>query len=76
MCRSFRLTPVSPITSSNSDKYDKRMANRRLRRIVREHILDEKYQKYSLRDVSDIWMFSKDGKTRFNALEFPDYMRK
>ena len=61
MSRSRRKTPKFGI-AGDSDKQDKRLANRKLRRAVRvaldhgDEVLPE------LREVSDVWSMSKDGK--------------
>lgn len=62
MSRSRRHTPIFGITISQSEKQDKRRANRVLRRVVRQcHGHDEKPLPL-LREVSNVWGFDKDGK--------------
>ena len=56
MSRSRKKTKIFG-HGSGSDKYDKRQANRKLRRIVRAGDEDA-----TIRDVSDPWGWSKDGK--------------
>lgn len=57
MARSYRRTRVLGVTTANSEKEDKRQANRLLRRKVRQgHV------HLTLRDVSDTDAFGKDGK--------------
>lgn len=66
------------MTTATTEKYDKRLANRSLRRRVRvvlsadieADVLPE------LRDVSNHAAMSKDGKTRFNPEHHPKEMRK
>ncbi len=77
MSRSYRKTPVIPITTSDSEKKDKRLANRKLRRIVKTMIASGRRQELPLkREISNIWCFDKDGKQRFDPTENPDWMRK
>jgi hypothetical protein len=62
MARSRRRTPIFGITTSDSEKRDKRLANRRLRRKVRLSIARGDEALPVLREVSDVWGFDKDGK--------------
>jgi hypothetical protein len=53
----LRRIPIHAVTNATSEKRDKQQANRILRRKVKQG------QIYlTLRDVSNIWAFSKDGK--------------
>jgi len=66
MSRSYRRTPVLPMTGADSEKYDKRMAHRRLRHLTKLtlRLLTDPDDFYPplLREVSDVWGFAKDGK--------------
>ena len=62
MSRSFKKTPICGI-AGNSDKEDKRLANRSLRRKTKMDIKGEKEVLPELREVSDVWSMKKDGKT-------------
>lgn len=67
MSRSRRKTPVRGLTASDSEKQDKRFANRRLRRKVRVALATEPNRVFpALREVSCVWAFDKDGKVRFD----------
>lgn len=57
MARSYRHTPILAVTTAASEKRDKQQANRVLRRKVKQ---GKMY--LTLREVSNIWAFSKDGK--------------
>jgi hypothetical protein len=57
MSRSFRHTRIFPITTARSEKQDKRFANRRFR-----HAWKQGREVTDLREVSDEWVFDKDGK--------------
>ncbi len=76
MSRSKRKTPVTGWTKSESDKKDKKITNKKFRRISKTQL--DKYDEDSiLVEVKDIsHVTSKDGKQRFDPNEFPDLMRK
>ena len=77
MSRSRRRNPVRGITTSDTEKQDKRAANRRLRRKVRAKLRAEPDGVLpALREVSTVWGFAKDGKARFDERERPGWMRK
>lgn len=71
MSRSRKRTPViGNVHRASSEKQDKQLANRRLRRAVRMgqwHL--------TLRDVSNVWDFARDGKHYMRNVK-PEYMRK
>lgn len=71
MSRSYRKRPFSGITTAETEKDDKRRANRKLRRKVKRGDLD-----LTIRDVSNIWSFDKDGKSRFDPDKYPELKRK
>lgn len=76
--RSKRKTPITGITTATSEKQDKRIANRQFRRCVKQ-LLDVDPETDILpleREISDIWLMDKDGKTRFDPDRHPDLMRK
>ena len=77
MSRSRRKTPVRGITTAESEKQDKRIANRKLRRRVRSVLRrDAEAPLPHLREVSDPWMMDKDGKAPFDPARHPNEMRK
>jgi hypothetical protein len=78
MSRSRRKRPFSGITPAKSEKQEKRVANRRIRR-VNKSLLAGTYDETQLcrkREVSDVWCMSKDGKQRFDPETYPELMRK
>ena len=81
MSHSYKHTPIQGITTCHSDKPYKVRANRRHRREVKAAIKSGEYEVLPLkREVSNVWMFGKDGKmwwtrARFGEL-FDKYMRK
>ncbi len=72
MSRSYKHLPICGI-AGHSDKKDKRIANRRVRTNVRRRIrtaetLDDFDTLPRLRELSDVWGFSKDGHSWFGHL--------
>ena len=63
MSRSFKKSPVVSITTSKSEKYDKQLYNRKLRKSIKSSLAKEDYDNLKdLKDVSNPWSMSKDGK--------------
>jgi len=79
MARSRRRTPIISITTSASEKQDKRHANRNcrsaLRRVLKRDDDPDAAVLPILRDVSDPWAMAKDGRSWFGQ-HFPELMRK
>jgi len=67
MSRSRKKTPIGGITTARSEKEDKRFANRKARRVVKEVICvsPESEVLPQLREVSTTWTMSKDAKVYF-----------
>ena len=65
MSRSKKKTKIQEITTAKSEKENKREANRKLRRIVKQKVNSGKTELPELREVSNVWSFDKDGK-RYN----------
>jgi hypothetical protein len=78
MSRSRRKTPVSGITTAESEKSDKRIYNRRYRHAAKQLLsIDPKLEPVPpLRAFSDPWLMDKDGKHRFDPKSHPKLMRK
>jgi hypothetical protein len=77
MSRSRRKTPIRGITTAQSEKQDKRIANRRLRRRVRSALrVDPDAPLPLLREVSNPWRMDKDGKMLVDPARHPEFMRK
>lgn len=79
MSRSYKHTTISAITTAQSEKRDKQLANRRFRRISRHRVKIEREPLIDLDEISDIWDFQKDGKRYFfsdEAKKFPKLFRK
>lgn len=79
MSRSFKHTTISAITTAQSEKRDKQLANRRFRRISKHRVRIDAEPLVHLNEISNIWDFQKDGKRYFNSEEaklFPKLFRK
>ena len=79
MSRSFRKTPICGFTTANSNKEDKRLANRRFRRASRNRIKSNREPFYRLREVCNVWDFAKDGKMYYDkeaVKRYPKVLRK
>lgn len=71
MTHSHKKTARRGNTYASSEKKDKQLANRKLRRLVKQ---GNWY--LTLRDVSNVYSFSKDGKRFFDRKKFPELLRK
>jgi hypothetical protein len=78
MSRSYRKTPIRGVTTAESEKLDKQLANRRLRRVVKQVLKDEPDAQVlpHKREVSDVWAMDKDGKCWFDVGRSTKLMRK
>lgn len=75
MSRSRRHTPVTGITTSESDTRDKVLAHRRQRRRVRTALASGRVKVVTRRKIGDVWRFAKDGKPRFDPQRRTKLMR-
>lgn len=62
MSGSIKKTPKVAITSAESEKDNKRAANRKLRRVTKVKIKKGEGELPTLKDISNTWAFDKDGK--------------
>ena len=79
MSRSYKHTTISGMTTAQSEKRDKQLANRRFRRISKHRVKIDAEPLVHLNEISDIWDFQKDGKRYFfseEAKKFPKLFRK
>ena len=79
MSRSKRKTPITGLTTADSEKEDKNLANRRFRRASKNRIKSNKEPFINLNEVSDIWNFAKDTKRYYDKEDqkrFPEALRK
>ena len=77
MSRSRRKSPFIG-TCGHSEKYDKRINNRKMRRINKVFLQEfgDQDKLTTMQDVSDPWGMYKDGRIFFDPEERPEYMRK
>lgn len=69
MSRSRRKTPITGVTTAETEKENKRDANRKLRRLNRIKMHKGDFDLFQLREISNVWEFDKDGK---HYLKDPD----
>lgn len=67
MSRSRRYTPIMGITTSRSEKEDKRMNNRKLRRKEKEAVRQGREIMPVMDDVSNPRSMGKDGRQRIDV---------
>lgn len=78
MSRSRRKHPFTGWTKTESEKQDKRLANRVDRRINKEILYktNDDSQTIPKKVTSNIFDMGKDGKIRFDPKKWPESMRK
>lgn len=69
MSKSYKHTPICGITTSKSEKQDKLQAHKKFRRKVKKVMKEGKEILPLVREVSNIFSFSKDGKYWFGDLK-------
>lgn len=69
MSNSYRKHSIVANTSCESEKQEKRLANRQLRRMVKLRIRVGNYELPHLCEVSNVWLFGKDGKFYLGKLQ-------
>ena len=62
MSRSIKKTPKLGITKAETEKDDKRKANRRFRHVIKMQVKKGDDQFTELKEMSNVWSFNKDGK--------------
>ena len=62
MSRSVKKTPRKGFSSSTSEKEDKRLANRKIRRVTRVEVHKGVDEISKVKELSNVWSFDKDGK--------------
>lgn len=79
MSRSCKHSPFGGNTTARSEKHDKRLANRRFRRICNYMDWSEEDVLFpEINEISNTWCFSKDGKSRIDPdnPRLKKYLRK
>ena len=62
MSRSRKKTPKVGIASAETEKQNKRQANRKLRRTTKIRMKKGEDELPVIKEVSNVWLFDKDGK--------------
>ena len=78
MSRSRKKTPIRGMTLADSEKEDKRLANRRIRRVNKVRVGRDQEPTHT-RELSDPWGMAKDGRQWFGdepAEDVEKQMRK
>lgn len=82
MSRSYMRTPITGHTTAVSEKQDKRLANRRLRRAAHQRLRGlengvecDAVEVPTIRDVSNVYSFDKDGKQWLDNPEPSDWRK-
>jgi len=73
MSRSRRHTPIMGMTLCESEKQDKRRANRMLRRIVKGMVRPGTEILPEMREVYNVWKGGKDGKQYYPSDDYQYY---
>jgi hypothetical protein len=76
MARSRKKTAVSGNTTADSEKQDKRLANRTYRSTVKQLIKAGIFSLPLLREMSNVWNMDKDGKRWHDPETYPKVLRK
>ena len=81
MSRSKRKTPITGMTTCESEKQDKRLANRIHRRNIKQ-LINVELEEYTHTDrrefgFNNVWSFGKDGKQylRYGKMESEYYIQ-
>ena len=75
MSRSVRKTKIFGITTAISEKQDKRLWNRKFRKVCKRLINVEKEAPIKIQGVTNVWDGAKDGKQYYHRAVKKD-MRK
>jgi hypothetical protein len=62
MSRSKKKTPRTGITLAESEKDNKRKANRKFRRRTKIQVQKGETELVEMKEISNVWSFDKDGK--------------
>ena len=76
MTRSRKKTPICGHTCRESEKKDKRYANRAFRKRTHDAIASGNEPPRDIAEVSEVWTFAKDGKQYLDPEQFPGVIRK
>lgn len=62
MSRSSKKTPKIGITTAETEKENKRQANRKFRRVIKTKLKKGEVELPLTKEISNVWLFDKDGK--------------
>jgi hypothetical protein len=71
MSRSKRKTPIFGYTTAETEKRDKRLANRAYRHRLKSQRPSENEVIPHRRELSNVWCFDKDGKRYVHRTDWP-----
>jgi hypothetical protein len=75
MSRSRRKNPIHGRTTCESEKDDKRDSNRKFRRIIRQMVKKSSEKLPKFKEVSNVWLFGKDGKVYNKGITKKDFRK-
>jgi hypothetical protein len=75
MSRSKKKTPITGITTAETEKKNKLEANRKLRRLNKIKMHKGDFNFFQLREISNVWGFDKDGKRYLKEPDRKDLMK-
>jgi hypothetical protein len=76
MSRSCRKTPITGVTTAESEKAYKQQEHRRERAYVRDALRSGSEEVPGSKEFGNPWSGDKDGKVLFDPREQPELMRK
>lgn len=78
MSRSRKKNPWCGHTKAKSEKRDKVMSHRRIRKATKMAIASDSDPQVlpHEKELSSVWLYSKDGKQRVDPKVYPEAMRK
>lgn len=70
MSRSRKKRAITGITTAESERWDKVFAHRKFRKTAKRYLKSGNIDRLplKLREISDVWMFVKDGKIDWECL--------
>ena len=75
MSRSKKKTPITGITTAETEKKNKIEANTKLRRLNKIKMHKGDFNFFQLREISNVWGFDKDGKRYLKEPDRKDLMK-
>jgi len=72
MSNSIKKSKIAGHTTSESEKVEKREANRKYRRTIKQKVKLGNDELPKIRELSNVWSFSKDGKRYYPEMSAKD----